>query len=112
MLKIAEEFPLDSGDSLFNRVAQDLGIDMADHWRPDEAFLSRRTMSQLEDVARESGAIKTLGRMGDYKKKGLVAALVRIFTRTDDDGARTWLPGVMRFPAAITEPEEQDAEAA
>tara|TARA_R110000787_G_scaffold20877_1_gene62170 strand:- start:2532 stop:2789 length:258 start_codon:yes stop_codon:yes gene_type:complete len=85
---------------------------MADHWRPDEAFRSQRTMAQLESLARVSSAIKALGCMDDYKKKGLVAALVRFFTRTDDEGAGTWLLGAMRLPAVEAEPEAQEAEAA
>ena len=32
---------LDTEDSLFNRVAGDLDVDMRNHWKPDETFLSR-----------------------------------------------------------------------
>jgi hypothetical protein len=31
---------LDTSDSLFNRVARDLNVDMKNHWRPDAAFLA------------------------------------------------------------------------
>src|SRR5688572_13337312 len=47
---------LDTKDSLFNRVAGDLAVDMRRHWKPDEAFLSRRSKGQLEQIAHESGA--------------------------------------------------------
>ena len=38
---------LDSGDSLFNRVARDLSVDMRNHWRPDASFFSKRNREQL-----------------------------------------------------------------
>src|SRR4030095_7997511 len=46
---------LDTGDTLFNRVACDLGVDMRACWRPDMDFLSRRTREQLVQIASESG---------------------------------------------------------
>lgn len=116
---------LDTGDSLFNRVAADLGVAMRDGWVPDEAFLTRRRKDQLEAIAKESGAIARLGRMKDYGKTQLAAALARHFQRCAEgdttipeemrNRANAWLPDAMRFPAvtadAPAEPEAEDVEA-
>ncbi|PWC35477.1 ParB/RepB/Spo0J family partition protein [Azospirillum sp. TSO22-1] len=97
---------IDHGDSLFNRVAHDLAVDMRDWWRPDETFLGGRTRDQLCAIAMESGATVSMARLSDYKKSGLVTALAKHFERTADtrDDAqdwqikgRDWLPGAMRF---------------
>lgn len=103
---------LDMADSLFNRVAADLDVSMRDHWTPDEAFLTRRRKDQLEAIAKESGAVTRLGRMKDYSKSQLAAALARHFQRSAEDDAtlpeelrkraNAWLPDAMRFPA-VTE---------
>jgi ParB family transcriptional regulator, chromosome partitioning protein len=111
---------LDRGASLFNAVAQDLGIDMRRHWRPDAAFLSKRRRSQLADIAKESGATARLAALKDYPKGKLVEALVKHFERTKDvaDDApdydvkgRDWLPGAMLFPAVTSDPVEPSAPA-
>jgi len=113
---------VDTADSLFNRIATDLEVDMRDHWRPDEAFLSRRRKDQLEDIAKESGASKRMGRLADYSKKQLVAALVKHFETSKDAGddapvherkGRDWLPDAMRFAVttAEDETEQEDGEA-
>ncbi|HYH37995.1 MAG TPA: hypothetical protein VD860_07220, partial [Azospirillum sp.] len=103
---------IDHGDSLFNRVARDLGADMRDWWRPDETFLGGRTRDQLGAIAVESGATAAMGRLVDYRKAGLVTALAKHFERTaeaPDDApdwqirGRDWLPDAMRF---APEPEE------
>lgn len=112
---------LDTGDSLFNRVAADLGVAMRDGWVPDEAFLTRRRKDQLEAIAKESGAIARLGRMKDYGKTQLAAALARHFQRCAEgdtaipeemrNRANAWLPGAMLFPAVTADaPAEQDAD--
>jgi len=103
---------LDTADSLFNRVAADLDVSMRDHWTPDEAFLTRRRKDQLEAIAKECGAVTRLGRMKDYSKSQLAAALARHFQRCAEDDAtlpeelrkraNAWLPDAMRFPA-VTE---------
>ncbi|WP_114859757.1 ParB/RepB/Spo0J family partition protein [Azospirillum brasilense] len=104
---------IDHGDSLFNRVARDLGADMRDWWRPDETFLGGRTRDQLCAIAQESGATVTMARLSDYKKSGLVTALAKHFERTAEAGAeapdwqvkgRDWLPDAMRFG---TEPDAE-----
>lgn len=116
---------LDTGDSLFNRVAADLDVAMRDSWVPDEAFLTRRRKDRLEAIAKESGAIARLGRMKDYSKTQLAAALARHFQRCAEGDAtipeemrtlaNAWLPDAMRFPAVTAEadapePESEEAE--
>jgi len=116
---------LDTTDSLFNQVAVDLGVDMRDRWVPDEDFLYRRRKEHLEAIARESGAVSRLGKLKDYAKGKLAAALAKHFQRCAEDDAtlpadlreqgRNWLPGAMLFPAvtadAPAEPEAEDIEA-
>lgn len=111
---------LDAGDSLFNRVAADLDVAMRDGWVPDEAFLTRRRKDQLEAVAKESGAIARLGRMKDYSKTQLAAALARHFQRCAEgdttipeemrNRANAWLPDAMRFPAVTAEADTPEPE--
>ncbi|PKR48450.1 ParB/RepB/Spo0J family partition protein [Thalassospira marina] len=118
---------LDSHDSLFNRVAVHLDVAMRDGWKPDEAFLSRRRKDQLETIAKECGAIARMGRMKDYSKAQLVAALARHFERCAEadstipeemrNRANAWLPDAMRFPAVTAEDalewqEEEEATCA
>ena len=88
---------LETEASLFNLVAQDLAVDMRQHWRPDETFLSHRTKKQLMELAEESGAMVAVAPLPD-KKNALVTTLARYFAG-DDETARTWLPGAMAFPA-------------
>lgn len=99
---------LDSGESFFNRLAQDLGVSMRQWWTPDEAFLSGLKRDQLAQVAVESGASLRLGKLNGMSKKELVEGLVRYFERTADPKAkldehdakgREWLPGTLKFPA-------------
>jgi hypothetical protein len=94
---------LDTGDTLFNRVAQDIGMDMRAYWRPDAEFLNRRTLAQLSDIAREAG----LSTIRNWKKSELVNRLLRHFEEAHAGvsdlpayrKAREWLPEAMRFPA-------------
>ena len=98
---------LDTRDSLFNRVARDLGVDMRSHWRPDAAFLSKRTREQLVGIARACGYAEGIGLVGGYKKSELVACLVRHFQTAQTTSeptaaqqkARNWSPEAMLFPA-------------
>ena len=111
---------LDTSDSLFNRVAADLDVRMRDHWRPDAAFLSRRSKEQLAAIARESGAAACLGGVGSYKKGELVKALERFFTRAAEgdeklpsdaiEKANAWLPGGMAFPAVSADAPQPEGE--
>jgi ParB family transcriptional regulator, chromosome partitioning protein len=110
---------LDTGDTLFNRVSQDLGMDMRAYWRPDAEFLTRRTLPQLTEIAREAG----LSTARNWRKPELVSRLLRHFeeahaTTSDLPAYRKaceWLPEAMRFPAvdpsAAEAPAENHAEA-
>lgn len=113
---------LDTEDSLFNRVARDLAVDMRNHWHPDRSFLDRRTRDQLIAIAVDCGYAEGAGRVASYKKADLVNCLIRHFesaraaaTPTPaQQKAREWLPDAMRFPAvdpgAAVEPEDEAAE--
>jgi ParB family chromosome partitioning protein len=98
---------LDAKDSLFNRVARDLSVEMRKHWRPDFSFFNKRNREQLAAIAKECGFIDGHGAIGSMKKADLVAALVKHFdnamSATDplpsQIKAREWLPEAMLFPA-------------
>jgi ParB family chromosome partitioning protein len=110
---------LDSGDSLFNRVARDLCVDMRYHWHPDRSFLERRTRDQLIAIAVDCGYADNTGKVATYKKAELVNSLLWYFDAarsaatptSSQEKARGWLPDAMRFPAvdpdAKAEPEEE-----
>ncbi len=114
---------LDAQDSLFNRVARDLGVDIRNHWRPDRSFFERRTRDQLVAIAVDCGYAEGAGRVASYKKADLVNCLIRHFESARaaaaptpaQQKAREWLPDAMLFPAvdpdATTEPEDDDADA-
>ena len=110
ILCFGEEYltDLDTGESLFNRIAADLGIAMRAWWTPDAAFLSGLTREQVLAIAAECGAAGHLKGMHGWTKKQLVEELARYFAErsdpekigSEDDGiAREWLPGMLRFPA-------------
>src|SRR5438067_1626823 len=98
---------LDTQDSLFNRVARDLCVDMRYHWHPDRSFFERRTREQLAAIAVDCGYAEGAGRVASYKKADLVNCLIRHFesaraaaTPTPaQQKARDWLPDAMLFPA-------------
>jgi ParB family chromosome partitioning protein len=98
---------LDTRDSLFNRVARDLSVDMRKYWRPDFGFFAKRNREQLASIAKECGYVDGHGAIGSIKKGDLIAALVKHFQNamTADDPlpsqikAREWLPEAMLFPA-------------
>lgn len=100
---------LDSSDSLFNRVARDLGADMRDHWRPSRAFLEKRSREQLLAIAQECGfaELHGTGRIRTYKKSELVCGIERFFESAHaaaepspvQQKAWAWLPEAMLFPA-------------
>jgi ParB family chromosome partitioning protein len=98
---------LDTGESMFNQVAVDLGFAMRTWWTPDAEFLALLRKDQLEAVAIESGASLRMAKLKSYGKKELVDALAQYFARTNDPAAtldehdqkgRAWLPAVMSFP--------------
>lgn len=99
---------LDTGDSLFNRVASDVCTQMRQWWVPDGTFLSGLLREQVVAVAKECGAADHLTGFNGWTKKQLVDELVQFFTNRSDpenlgaDEDRTaaeWLPGILRFPA-------------
>jgi ParB family transcriptional regulator, chromosome partitioning protein len=98
---------LDTQDSLFNRVARDLSVDMRNHWRPDRSFFERRSREQLVVIAVDCGYAEGAGRVASYKKADLVNCLIRHYesaraTATPTQAqrkAREWLPDAMLFPA-------------
>ncbi|PZQ45073.1 MAG: Fis family transcriptional regulator [Micavibrio aeruginosavorus] len=105
-------------DSLFNKVAKDLSVDMRDYWRPDEGFLKRRNKVQLQALMNESGASAKLASAAEYKKGELVKSLTKFFqsakkakkpTETDQK-ANDWLPEAMNFPAI--DPDRKEPEVA
>lgn len=96
-----------SEESLFNKIAKDLAVDMRDYWRPDDGFLKRRNKVQLQALMNESGASAKMASAADYKKGELVKSLTKFFasakkakkpTETDQT-ANNWLPEAMAFPA-------------
>ena len=108
---------LDSGDSLFNRVARDLSVDMRKHWQPDTAFFGKRNRDQLVSIAIECGYAEGKGQVSGYKKLDLVNALARFFQNAKAAAeptpqqvkAREWLPDAMLFPAVDRDaPAEAD----
>lgn len=98
---------LDTGGSLFNAIAQDLAIDMRNHWRPDADYLGRLTRPQLVAVAQECGFSDGHSALHAWKKAELVNGLLRHFELARSapaptpaqEKARAWLPSTMRFPA-------------
>ncbi len=70
---------LDTSDSLFNRVARDLSVDMRNHWSPDASFFGKRTRDQLVSIAIECGYAEGKGQVSSYKKTDLVNCLARHF---------------------------------
>jgi ParB family chromosome partitioning protein len=113
---------LDTEDSLFNRVAADLGVDMREHWTPDMAFLSKRNKPQLIAIAHDCGAAAYTSAISTYKKSELVSVLTRHFEGARDAAepnehqqkALAWLPEAMHFPAIDPDakaPDEGDEAA-
>jgi ParB family transcriptional regulator, chromosome partitioning protein len=98
---------LDYEDSLFNRVARDLCVDMRYHWHPDRSFLERRTRDQLVAIAVDCGYAENTGRVASYKKAELVNSLIWYFDTARaaatpaaaQEKARERLPDAMRFAA-------------
>ena len=111
-----------NADSLFNKIAADLNVDMRDYWRPDEAFLKRRNKEQLLKIISEAGCSQKYGSAAGYKKKELVSSMAKHFQHVltleapnqDELKATFWIPEAMQFPAinpdAKDEPEEEDFE--
>ncbi len=111
-----ETFDTDE-NSLFNRVAKDLDIDMRTYWTPDTDFLNSRTTAQLKEIIIESGLTVYLGTGDGIKKHTLVDALLKQFERArtldtpneEEAMIRNWLPPVFHFPA-IDPDQELDTQ--
>lgn len=110
---------LDGRDSLFNRVARDLNVDMKNHWRPDAAFFGKRNRDQLVSIAIECGYAEGTGQVSSYKKTDLVNCLVRHFQNAKAAAeptpaqikAQQWLPEAMLFPAVdVDAPAAMDVD--
>ena len=107
----------DTGESLFNAVAQDLEVKMRDHWMPDRVFFEKRTRDQLIEIAKECGYADGRSALSSYKKSELVSGLNRFFADAQSaadpspaqEKARIWLPEVMLFPAV--DHDAQDIQA-
>lgn len=94
-------------ESLFNRIANDLKVDMSARWTPDEPFLKRRNMSQLKSIIADSKLSHLFGNGDGYKKSKLVSSMAENFKRirssqkpsSEEQEAHRWLPSVFQFPA-------------
>lgn len=103
-------------NSLFNRVANDLDVDMRENWIPDEPFLKRRNLTQLKEIIKESGLSRIFGNGDGYKKGALVKSLAKHFKRirskeqplADEQKAYEWLPEVFQFPAIDPDVKKED----
>lgn len=105
-------------DSLFNRVASDLNVDMRMHWTPDTEFLERRSKDQLRQIILEAGLGSKIASGGGIKKSDIVQAMVKVFEDAtlseqpdaQDQAIRDWLPEAISFPAvdsdALVESED------
>lgn len=111
---------LDSKEqNLFNRVAQDLAVDMRNWWTPGEDFLNRRNKEQLDALMEASGTKKRFGNLLQGKKEELVKALAGYFKSLqtkdalteEEQVSRNWLPEVMLFPALDPDAQVQPTEA-
>ncbi|WOS62041.1 ParB/RepB/Spo0J family partition protein [Sinorhizobium fredii] len=113
---------LDARDSLFNRVARDVGADMRQQWRVNRCFLEKRSRDQLAVIAVECGYAQSTGAVRMYKKGELINALLRHFASAHAAAdptpahrkAREWLPEAMLFPAIdpdrVNEPDEDEQD--
>jgi hypothetical protein len=96
---------IDAGESLLNRIADDLKLDMRAWWLPDTTFLSLLTREQLLVVAGAIGATDDLKGLNGWTKKRLVDEIGTYFADHGDVAneahrqAREWRPGLMCFPA-------------
>ena len=94
-------------ESLFNKVAMDLNVDMREFWTADEGFLKRRNKIQLQEIINESGNQKHFHNIDKFKKGEIVKSLGSVFAKADSlespdaDDLKSvfWLPEAMSFPA-------------
>jgi ParB family chromosome partitioning protein len=101
---------LDAQDSLFNRIAGELGVNMREWWIPDAPFLSLLRREQLLMMALECGAMSRVQGLTSKSKGEVVEDIAKHFLESahmesPDDAAKAanqWLPGIFLFPAADT----------
>ena len=102
-------------NSLFNRVAVDLELDMRSYWYADEEFLKRRNKDQLAEIVKETGITGLFGTSFEKFKKGeIVKALAKHFKASfendlpneDEKAIKNWLPAVFAFPAINPDAKE------
>ncbi|HTV26973.1 MAG TPA: ParB/RepB/Spo0J family partition protein [Xanthobacteraceae bacterium] len=102
---------LDSSESLFNRIAADVGAQMRTWWVPDAPFLSSLLREQIVAVVGDCGAASALTGFNGWTKRRLVDELARYFAERanpetlqspEDQAALNWTPGMLRFPAVGT----------
>lgn len=104
---------LDTGDTLFNRVAQSIEVDMRKRWQPDTDFLNRRNRKQCLAIAMECGYADVNSLLGGLKKSELVNGLLKHFYHARQaveptaaqQKALDWLPSAMQFPSSTPEIE-------
>jgi len=92
-------------NSLFNRVASDLKVDMRNHWTPDQTFLAKRSKDQLSEIVVEAGLQKKVSTATTIKKGDLVEAITKAFAEVkaaekpskDQAVAKDWVPEPMQF---------------
>ncbi len=103
-------------NSLFNRVATDLEIDMRDHWYADAEFLKRRNKEQLAIIIQETGATRLFGTsLEKFKKSEIVKTLATYFKAIFDNGAvieeeqqcKNWIAQGFTFPAIDPDAKNQ-----
>ncbi|MBT3022040.1 MAG: ParB/RepB/Spo0J family partition protein [Candidatus Thiodiazotropha sp. (ex Lucina aurantia)] len=105
-------------ESLFNLVANDLGVDMRDYWMPEDAFLSRLGIPDLLQIVTETATSRLFGTVGGHKKKDIVRMLAdhfeHISTVENPSEAelivKNWLPEVFSFPAVDPDREQKEPE--
>jgi ParB family chromosome partitioning protein len=81
-----------------NKIARLVGLDMADHWQPSEAFMKRTTKAQIAEAATEAGASKDAVRAMIAAPK---AETIRLALETTK--GRRWLPAPLRVPVPLAE---------
>lgn len=105
-------------DSVFNQVAIDLEVNMSDYWNPDEDFLSRRNLGQLQGIISETDTGRVFGLAKQYKKSDIVRMLSKHFGKLasiekpdkQDLAAANWLPEAMSFPAIDPDKVQDEPE--
>jgi ParB family transcriptional regulator, chromosome partitioning protein len=79
-----------------DRLAEAVGLDMTDYWRPTvRTYLGRITKARILEAVREAVSAEAADRMADMKKPDMAEAAEQLLATTD------WLPALMRMPQAV-----------